>query len=147
MIFQSRQNDLIPTLIRFLENLQTKNAIDLLKEQAETMGAPFIRDYCNLALFRLKEEGPYEARVIQWLNRENKKELIRLKEPLPLQDRMQISEYTLSAEEKSQLLIDTFSAFASCQDEKSIQIVLNAFKEGNSKNRYVLCGLLMRSTE
>ncbi len=147
MIFQSRQNDLIPTLIRFLENLQTKNAIDLLKEQAETMGAPFIRDYCNLALFRLKEEGPYEARVIQWLNRENKKELIRLKEPLPLQDRMQISEYTLSAEEKSQLLIDTFSAFASCQDEKSIQIVLNAFKEGNPKNRYVLCGLLMRSTE
>ncbi len=64
MIFDAKQNDLLPHLISLLENLQTEKTILLLKEQSQKMGAPLIRDYANLALFRLNEEGPYEEYVI-----------------------------------------------------------------------------------
>ncbi len=146
-IFAGRQNDLAPLLINLLENLRTENAIQLLKTQAERIGAPFIRDYANLSLFRLKEEGPYEARVINWLKKCDENEEIHLRPHLSLQDRAELSEYSLSAVERSQLLLDTFGALASCQNEKSISIVLDAIKKGSPNNRYALAGLLMRATE
>src|SRR5438105_7878991 len=40
--------------------LQTPEAIALLKYGCGKLTFPLIRDYCHLALFRLKEEGPYE---------------------------------------------------------------------------------------
>jgi hypothetical protein len=57
------------------------------------------------------------------------------------------SEFALTPEETSQLLVDAFIAIASRQDEKSINFLVNAIKLGNPHNRYALVGLLMRSTE
>lgn len=147
MIFEAKQNDLVPLTIHLLENLQTEKATLLLKEQTQKMGAPFIRDYCNLALFRLKEEGPYEENLIKWVMRQKKEELIKLRPILPLKTRQEIGDYTLTTEETSRLLIDSYSALASRQDQKSIDIVLTALKEGNEKSRYALAGLLMKATE
>jgi hypothetical protein len=57
------------------------------------------------------------------------------------------SQYTLTSEETSQLLIDSFVAVASRQDEKSIDFLIKAIKLGSTQNRYALVGLLMRATE
>ncbi|MBA3816308.1 MAG: HEAT repeat domain-containing protein, partial [Parachlamydiaceae bacterium] len=58
-IFENQQNDLIPTLVEVLENHPTPEVIALLKKQQQKAGAPLIRNYCNLALYKLKEAGPY----------------------------------------------------------------------------------------
>jgi len=147
MIVDAKQNDLIPHLIKLLENLQTEQSIAFLRAQTQKAGAPLIRDYCNLALFRLKEEGPYEENLIKWIMRQKNEELIRLRPMLGLKSRQEVSQYSLSAEETSQLLIDSYLALASRQDQKSIDLVLKALKEGNEKNRYVLAGLLIKATE
>lgn len=146
-IFDAKQNDLIPRLIHLLEMLSSEKAVLLLKEQTQKIGAPLIRNYCNLALFKLKEEGPYEENLIHWIMRQKDNYMIRLRPMLPIKSRKEISEYSLSAEETSRLLIDSYAALASRQDQKSIDIVLNALKIGNEKNRYALAGLLMRATE
>ena len=146
-IFQKQQNDLVPTTIALLENLRTDNAILLLKEGTKKISSPLIRDYCHLSLYRLKVEGPYEEYINHWVNSQKKSELIRLRPLLPWKYRMDQSDYTLSAEETSKLLIDSFLAIASRRDEKSITLLLNAMQHGNPQNRYALMGLLMRSTE
>lgn len=69
-IFKKQQNDLVPVLISLLENLQTEGAIALLKEGAEKIASPLIRDYCHLALYRLKTEGPYEEYINNWVMRQ-----------------------------------------------------------------------------
>ncbi len=146
-IFQKQQNDLVPTTISLLENLRTDRAIQLLKEGTKKISSPLIRDYCYLSLYRLKIEGPYEEYINHWVNTQKNGELIRLRPLLPWKYRMDQSDYTLSAEETSKLLIDSFLAIANRRDEKSISLLLNAVQHGNPQNRYALMGLLMRSTE
>lgn len=146
-LFQKQQNDLVPTLISLLENLRTDGAIDLLKEGTKKIASPLIRDYCHLALYRLKVEGPYEEYVNHWVMQQKKSQLIRLRPLLPWKYRMEQADYTLSAEETSRLLIDSFLSIANRRDEKSIAMLINAMQHGNPQNRYALMGLLMRATE
>ncbi len=147
LVFNRQQYDLVPTLITLLENLQTENAIALLKEGAAKLSAPLIRDYCHLSLYRLKQEGPYEEYINHWVMRQKESELIRLRPLLPWKYRMEQSDYSLTPEETSRLLIEAFLSIASHRDEKSIAFLLEAIQLGNPQNRYALMGLLMKATE
>lgn len=146
-IFSHQQNDLVPTLIALLENLQTPDAIELLKWGSSKFSAPLVRDYCHLALYRLKEEGHYEEYVGHWVMNQKGSELIRLRAPLPWKYRLEQTEFTLTPDETSRLLIESFLAIASKRDEKSIDFLLKAIQLGNPQNRYALMGVLMRATE
>lgn len=147
LIFQKQQSDLVPSTIALLENLQTPAAITVLKDNAEKTGAPLIRDYCNLALSRLKVEGPYEEYINRWLMQQKGAELIRLRPILPWKMRLEGDSYALSPEETSKLLIDTYLSIASRRSEQSINLLLEAIQLGNAANRYALMGLLMKATE
>ena len=147
MIFKKQQNDLVPALISLLENLRTEKAVELLKEGAKKLTAPLIRDYCHLALFRLKIDGPYEEYINHWVMRQKHEELIRLRPLLPWKFRLEQSDYTLSPDETSHLLIESFLSIANRRDEKSIAFLLEAIQYSNPANRYALMGLLMRATE
>jgi hypothetical protein len=146
-IFRSGQYDLVPTTIALLENLQTEGAIALLKLGASSLGSKLIRDYCNLALYRLKAEGPYEEYVNHWVMNQKEAELIQFRQLLPWKYRLEQSDYTLSAEETSRLLIEMIISVAGKRDEKSISFLLEAIQHGNPYNRYALFGLLMKATE
>lgn len=146
-IFAKQQNDLVPTLINLLENLQTEGAISLLKQGSQRIAAPLIRDYCHLALYRLQVEGPYETYINRWVMRQKEADIIRLRPMLPWKYRLNETDYTLTPEETSRLLIDTCLAIANRRDEKSISFLLEAIQEGNPENRYALMGLIMRATE
>lgn len=146
-IFQKGQNDLVPTLIALLENLRTDAAIALLKKGTEKIASPLIRDYCYLSLFRLKQEGPYEEYMNHWVMQQKHEELIRLRPLLPWKYRLEQSDYTLSPEETSHLLIEAFLSIANRRDEKSIAFLLEAIQYSHPINRYALMGLLMRATE
>jgi HEAT repeat protein len=146
-ILNRHQNDLVPTLIALLESLQTDAAIALLKEGAAKVSAPLIRDYCHLALFRLNQEGPHEEYIYHWVMNQKGADLIQMKQLLPWKYRLEQSDYTLTAEETSRLLIEAFMSIASRRDEKSISFLLEAIQLGNPQNRYALMGLLMKATE
>ncbi|HEX2582725.1 MAG TPA: hypothetical protein VHL30_01265, partial [Chlamydiales bacterium] len=146
-LFNRQQNDLIPTLIALLENLQTDGAKDLLKNGTSRVTSPLIRDYCHLSLYRLKEEGPHEEYMTRWIMQQKDAELIRLRPILPWKFRMEQSDYALSPEETSKLLIDAFFSIASRRSEQSVAFMLEAIQHGNPINRYALMGLLMRATE
>jgi len=146
-IFQHNQNDLVPSLIALLENLQTDGAKQVLKEGTTKMAAPLIRDYCNLSLYRMKEEGGYEEYINNWVMRQKGAELIRLRPILPWKLRMDSDEFTLTPEETSKLLIDAYMSIASRRNERNITFLLEAIQLGNPMNRYPLMGLLMRATE
>jgi HEAT repeat protein len=146
-ILNRQQNDLVPTLIGLLESLETDAAIAVLKEGAEKVASPLIRDYCHLALFRLKQEGPHEDYIYHWVMNQKHAELIQLKSLLPWKYRMEQPDYTLTAEETSRLLVEAFMTIASRRDEKSISFLLEAIQLGNPQNRYALMGLLMKATE
>lgn len=146
-VFDLKDSTLVPCVMHLLQNLQTKGAIELLQKQAEMLGAPFNRNYANLILFSLGEKGPYEKRIFTWLKKVNHRDQVRLRPHLSLKDREEISEYKLSTEEKSQLLLDTFSVLAARQGVKNIELLLETMEKANEKTRLALCGLLIRASE
>lgn len=145
-IFISQQNDLVPLLTELLETLHTPNAIVLLKIHQQQIGAPLIRNYCNLALYNLKEPGPYGDNIRSWISNMQNEELIRFRPFLPRELRDHDDFYQLTPQDNSNLLIASFESFVSNKDERGINILLEAIQHGNAKNKYALAGLLMRAT-
>ena len=145
ILFDTHQNELIPRLVFLLENLQTKETIVLLKQYSQKAGAPLIRNYCNLALFRLKETGPYRENLEKFIFQEYKTDLIQFRPFLSFEMRSRESHYQLTPRDTSRLLIDSFEALTLMQDEQGINILLQAIQHGNSKNKYALAGLLMHA--
>ena len=147
LLFEVHQNDLVPRLVHLLENLRTPAAIEILKRQQQKIGAPLIRNYCNLALYRMKEEGPYGTNLRNWITSKQHLDLIQFRTFLPWEMRSEDSHHQLTAKEMSQLLIESVEALAQTQDEVSIETLLEAIQNGNPKNKYALAGLLMRAIQ
>jgi len=147
ILFDSEQTDLIPTLITLLESLQTDGALSLLKAKAQQAGKPLVRAYCNLALYKLGKEGPYESYLKEWLDRNKDSEMIRFRPVVSIDKRLVNSPHELTPEDSSRLLIEVYQTLAEKQQESSIDILLDAIAHGNIKNRYVLAGLLLRTLQ
>lgn len=146
VIFENIQNDLVPMVTQLLINLQTKDAVSLLEIHREKIGAPLIRNYCNLALFRLKEEGPYGDFLREFVADNADRELIQLRPLVPWEMRNQEeASYQLNPEDASRLLVESFEALVQAQDEQSVDTLLQAIKSVKNNNRFALAGLLMRA--
>lgn len=144
-LFESRQSDLVPLLVNLLENVHTDEAILLLKEKSQMTGAPFIRAYCNLALFRLRQEGNYEKVLMEWLNTKKGSELFQFR-PMTMRSALRLADcsFELTPEEHSQLLIHSLEALVRRYEEKGLDFLLTLLQEGNPKNRPILAGLLLQ---
>ena len=147
MILACQQHDLIPLLVRLLENQRSDAGIRLLKEQSERLGSPFIRAYCNLTLFRLNEPGSYANQVLEWVKKNETHNLIEMRPILPWQIWAEKSPYSLTLEEQSRLLVESFETLALSHREEAISALLDAIKNGNEHNRYLLAGLLIRAAQ
>lgn len=145
-IFDSQQNDLVPEAIQLLEKLQTDKSIKLLKHYLECPGAPLIRNYCNLALYRLGEKGPYGKNLTAWIEVQGTENLIQLRPLVPWELDDDHALYQITPHETSRLLVETFEALTRKQDNDGINCLLEAIKNGNNKNKYALAGLLIRAT-
>lgn len=146
-LFEVQQHDLIPVLAEKLESMQSPKAIALLKRYQQKAGAPLIRNYCNLALYRLKEEGPYADNLCLWIASQQKTNLIQFRPLIPWEVRETDSPYQLTVQETSRLFIESLEALINNRDERGIDILLNAIQNGNTKNKYALAGLLIRASQ
>ncbi|NGX35065.1 MAG: hypothetical protein K1060chlam1_01433 [Candidatus Anoxychlamydiales bacterium] len=146
-IFDAPQSDLIPSAIALLENLSSEKAIEFLKDKANSSSIPLIRDYANLALYRMKIEGPYENYIANWITNQNDDVIIQLNINPEKKSEKTENIYSLTKEESTRLLLDMFIALSSKQDETSLKIIVSAIKKTNPKNRYALAGMLIRATQ
>ncbi len=148
LIFKKEQNAfLIPVLIKILENTRSPECIALLKNHQQKLGAPLVRNYCNLALFRMKIPGPYGENLKRWVAQQQHKDLIRFKEFDPNSLSNLVSSYELSPEDTSKLLVESLETLAQTQEQDAIELILEIIQNGNPHNKYALAGLLMRAIQ
>ncbi len=145
-IFESHQLDLVPLTVQLLENIRSEKAIKLLKREVQRLGAPYIRAWCSLSLVRLREEGPYLDTIRKMVEKYEDKELFKARLVLPWRMRQEKSRHELTLDDSCALVIQSFATLAEMQDEKGIEALLKAIRNGNPHNRYTLAGLLMRSS-
>lgn len=148
MLLEKQQNDLVPALSVVLENHPTPAVIALLKKQQQKVGAPLVRNYCNLTLYRLREPGPYAQNLQAWVTQQKNIDLIEFRPLVPLDQREHDdTTFELTPQETSRLLIEAFESFVATQDDKGIDVLISLIQSGNSKNKYALIGLLMRAIQ
>lgn len=145
-IFKSKQNDLIPMLVTLLINLDTQEAISLLKTQSQKAGAPLTRAYATLALVKLKEEGPYLNQLKTWILSQKDLDIMKFRTFVPMPLREFTSSYELTPEESSRFLIEAVQVLAESREEDSLDLLLHLLKEGHPRNRPLLAGLILRLT-
>ncbi|MCC5832000.1 MAG: HEAT repeat domain-containing protein [Chlamydiales bacterium] len=144
-VIAEKQTELIPLLVVLLENKRSDKSLVLLKEGQQKAGEPLIRNYCTLALYRLREEGPYEEQLINWVKSAASKLMIEFREE---DEEPTLSiRHELAPEETSRFLVESFETLAQAQNQAGIEALLHAIAYGNPKNRYALAGLLIRTTE
>ncbi len=147
LIFKTQQDELVPVLVRLLENMQSDKSIALLKKHQQKVGAPLIRQYCTLALYRLNQEGPYAEQLKNWVTKEQRHELIQLRPMLTLENAQGNTKYDITPHETSRLLIETLETYAAKQNEESVAILLETMLNGNKANQYALAGFLIRTVQ
>lgn len=146
-ILEKQQSDLIPSTVHLVENIASDKAIALLKKHQQKLGAPLVRNYCNLALCKLDVEGPYAENVLSWVRQQANVELIRFRPVVPLDVEAPSLSHELTPEETSRLFIQSVEMLAARQDDRGVQILLDLIRDGNAKNRYALAGLLIRAIQ
>ncbi len=132
-IFLNHELDLIPLVVQLLENHHTEKAIFLLKRHAEHAGAPLIRNYCNLALYRLKEKGPYEARLRHWVRRVQSEEMVKFRASLPWHLRKNSTQYELTPEESTRLLLEAIRRLPTGMMKKELRFSCRESKKAIQK--------------
>lgn len=146
-ILDSKQNELVPHLVRLLENIHSPKSIALLKKYQQKIGAPLVRNYCNLALFRIREPGPYEQNLRTLVRDQYHIEMIQFTPFMPLELRLEEPSYQLTPSQSSTLYVEALEALTKSQGENDVKMLLEAMEKGNPKNRYALAGLLMRALQ
>ena len=147
-ILAQQQGDLIPTLTELLEVSSSAESIALLKKYQQKPGAPLVRNYCTLALYKAGEPGSYGDHLKQWLINQQEIEMIQFR-PFAPQDLLKqvTSTYNLTPQETSQLFVASVEALSQKHDEHGLQVLLDLIRNGNPKNRCALAGLLMRASQ
>lgn len=144
-ILCTKDCDLVPALIALIETLQNEEAIQFLKSELHRAGAPMVRAFCNLGLFRLKESGPYAQFVRQWAKDLKQLEIISFRPIVPKARGTSIM--PLTPKDTSRLFIETLTSLANQKDAEAIDALLCSLCQGNPKNRFALAGILIRATE
>jgi hypothetical protein len=146
-IFLSQQHDLLPTLISLLEYDNSISSRSLLKRYQQYVGAPFIRGSCTLALFRLKEEGPYKSELFSWLKRYASSHEISFRPSLPWHMKTAPQRHTLTPKETSHLILETYRTLAASPHEDTIENLVEILAETSPENRPALAGHLITAIQ
>lgn len=147
MVFDARENQLIPLLVSLVENQKSPLGINLLKTRSQTAGAPLVRAYCTLALCRLKESGPFEENIKTWIKAKFQHQLVEFRPAIPLNSRLSDYSFELTPEENSALLIESYQYLAESHSEENIDFLLDAIRQANPKNVTLLAGILLKAVQ
>lgn len=143
-LFYKNQNDLVPLLINLLINLDTKEAVALLKELQQKAGAPLIRNYAALALVKLKEEGPYQEILKQSILDKQEIDMIKFRTLIPFDLREEGSHFEILPHESARLLIESVEVLSEIDPLEGVNLLLTLLKEGHPRNRPVIAGMLLQ---
>jgi hypothetical protein len=143
-----KKSEMIPILVRLLENLQSKEAVELLKKSTQMPGAPFIRSYANLAMYRLGNFKEFDKSTMDFVRDSVSNEMISF-QPVDLdpRNRNKANPFQLTPSERSQLLLETFEALLIRHETDGIDLILECILKGHPNNRYALAGLLLKMVQ
>jgi hypothetical protein len=144
-ILNAKDFNLIPIVISKLEAIPCDETIDFLKKELQRAGAPLIRAYCNLSLYRLKEPGPYADYVKQWVNDLKNVEAIDFAQKQEKTNGINL--YKLTTEQSARLFLESLLAIAQEKETSSLHALLSLIHQGNKSNRYAIAGLILRAIE
>lgn len=144
-LFNSRQKDLVPLAIELLLQKGSEKAIKVLETYSQMVGAPLVRAYCHLALYKLNKGELYRNYIKDWIRHQKALDIIQLRGPLSTKEKPIVKSFELSSDESSSFLVHSCLMVAEKQEEDGLDLFLDLIRDGNPKNRALLAGILLRA--
>ena len=144
-IYISNAVEMVPATTKILEIIESSEAIKILEENQQKLGAPLIRCFCSKALYNLDEPTAISLQLKNWIKHQEVGKIIHFRAFDPWQP--PIGSYDLTPVESSRLLLETLQVFASKHDKEGIELILDLIANGNEKNRFALAGVLTRAAQ
>ena len=147
-LFSKHETPLIPKVVHLLEELGTQEVLELLERESNRLGAPLIRSYCQLALFRVRGDPHYRELTYRFLKHEKDHQIFRFRglKEAPNQSES-FKPFTLTPEENSRLMIEGYEALVKNHDLEGLELLLSAIANGEKKNRSLLAALLIKAIQ
>jgi len=147
-ILRQHHSHLIPTVVELLVNHRSEASLNLLNKYRQTPGAPLLRNYCNLGLYKLKTEGPYAESLKAWVLSQKDVEFFNVKDFLEPSIKIDaLNSYEINPKQSARLLIEILESFTRAKDEMGVDLIISMIENGHRKNRFALAGLLILATE
>ncbi|MCB1114643.1 MAG: HEAT repeat domain-containing protein [Chlamydiia bacterium] len=143
-VLREGQNDLIPLLMSLLE-AKGKASLPLLRKAEQMTGAPYIRNWAALTLFKLREDG-YQEKLKTWLKQEAKMDLVKFRPFVPWEMRKG-TPYDINPNEKASLWIAILEGLIQDNPDNAVDFLIELIAQGSGNNRYVFAGILLRSIQ
>lgn len=147
LIFETKQNDLIPLLVRLLVNIESEKTVQLLKQQSQKLGAPLIRNYCTLALAKMHIGDDSIENLKQWVIKQQEVNMLKFRTYIPFDLRASRDTYELTPQESARLLIESLEVLSEKEQKESLDLLLKVLREGHKKNRFVIAGFILKSVQ
>lgn len=151
-IMENLHIELLPLLIKLLENENSPEIKSLLQKKTFSLGKPFLRGYCKLALYRMHGEiEEYRKSFFTWLMRQKFAQLIEFQTALNrkgqnnFDTKPRTQYYTLTPKASTQLWIEALLAISFRHEEEGLEFLLEALHQGHKKNQFVIAGLILQA--
>lgn len=145
MIFDKKQFSLVPQTVSLLEKMDSANSKAVLEQFSQKAGAPLIRTYCQLALFKLSNGSRYRTELIQFVRNRKNASLFDFRSVIPRNPMVPSTHFQLTAEENASLLFGTYEALVRTHDPELLSLLLEVFKDGSEMNRLAISGMLLNA--
>lgn len=139
ILFEDKET--VPALIWSVKNSDKQFLLD----QLERPGAPLARSWATLALYSLKEKGPYAEHVYGWFIDMKKLAIVSVTQPSL--DSSLDNFHQMTKRDSCELLLAALDCLVNTRDHAAIDAILDALIGGNPLNRPVLASLLLRLSE
>lgn len=135
--------DLIPLLSNLLENKNSEQAKEWLKKTYQETSSQLMHLYAAKSLVLLREDGPWNKALIDWLESEKGLQLFRPRPLLPWFAQPEPKLQELTFDERTRLSIEAISALIESDEPCCQKLILSWMKETDLKTQLLLAGLLM----
>lgn len=143
-IFDHELDDLIPLVVKLLENCNSEKTFQMLQVLEQKSGSPKTRLYAQMALAR-KKSLPHQQAMIEWLISQSHHPLIELSMLKSAEKKPTAPDrFMITADEQSELMLEAFESVVAIKSDQALTALVETLQKSPQKNKAVLAGYLLK---
>jgi HEAT repeat protein len=145
-LIQRRQNDVIPTVFRLLQQSLSSECDQFLEMCCRMPGYPLVRNYALIALLKRGEKETCYAPLKEWVVSQWESDILEFRPTISPWQAIDndLIQSDLKPNETAKLFLDAIDVLIAEQDEATVDLILEAIEKSHRKLHPIFAAILVR---